>query len=263
MKVKICNIFVSIYNKLKGESMNYRNESNYKTDFAFLNYWVNWKINTYFYQNNSVSYFYNHIDSQNLLETTYDVSDDLIYDIDKEELNKMIKLYNLYEKYSKLKSIIDDITNLNKESLLTLSSACCPAYIETNYMCNDGIDDDNSNNSQFCIELRKFRTKHEGLYKKVHTEKNELSDNFIRLSECRDTKIITNALIGSMVGIIPLFGVLYKFTPMGQVLRSKIGILNNDISNNDEEMTKMSLMEQENEQLKFQQGRYNIKYQSV
>ncbi|KMZ76882.1 hypothetical protein PVIIG_05692 [Plasmodium vivax India VII] len=57
--------------------------------------------------------------------------------------------------------------------------------------------------------------------------------------------------------------ILYFFTPIGQMFRSKIGIINNNISNNDEEMTNISLIEQENEPINFQQGTYNIKYQSL
>ncbi|KMZ76709.1 hypothetical protein PVIIG_05708, partial [Plasmodium vivax India VII] len=116
----------------------------------------------------------------------------------------------------------------------------------------------NNNNSKFCQELNKFESKYNELDGKVREQASELSDYFIRLSECPNTKIITTAVTGSIIGLIPLFGVLYKFTPMGQVIRSKIGIINND-----EEMTKMTLMEQENEPLRFKQGTYNIKYQSL
>ncbi|VUZ99728.1 PIR protein [Plasmodium vivax] len=91
----------------------------------------------------------------------------------------------------------------------------------------------------------------------------DFSDYFIILSKCPNTKIISTAVTGTVVGLIPLMGVLYKFTPMGQMFRSKIGILNKDISNNDEEMIKMSLMEKENEPIRFQKGTYNIKYQSL
>ncbi|KMZ96416.1 hypothetical protein PVNG_05951, partial [Plasmodium vivax North Korean] len=129
-----------------------------------------------------------------------------------------------------------------------------------NYICNDG---NNIKNSKFCEKLNTFISKYKDLYTKVDNQGPEFSNNFIKLEECPNTKIITTAVTGTVVGLIPLLGVLYKFTPMGQVIRSKMGILNNDISNIDEDMTNISLMEQEKEPLKFQQGTYNIKYQSL
>ncbi|SCA83479.1 VIR protein [Plasmodium vivax] len=260
MAKNICNIFISIYNKLKKGSSAYRQDSNYKKDFAFLNYWVNWYIHVKFNQNNILSDFYNSIDSQNLLEETYDTSNNPIYDIEKNELYKMNILYSLYENYSKHDDIIENKFDLYKQSLSTLSTECCPDYIKASYICNE---DNKKNNPKFCEKLRAFELKYEQLYGKVAKKGSEFSDNFIKLTECHNPKIITTAVTGSIVGLIPLLGVLYKFTPMGQVLRSKIGILNNDISKNDEQMTNISLIEQENEPLRFKQGTYNIKYQSV
>ncbi|KMZ76590.1 hypothetical protein PVIIG_05973, partial [Plasmodium vivax India VII] len=108
-----------------------------------------------------------------------------------------------------------------------------------------------------------FKSKYDKLDENVVEKGSDVYDYFIKLSECPNNKIVTTAVTGTVVGLIPLLGVLYKFTPMGQMFRSKMGILNNNISNNDEDMTNMSLMEQENEPLRFQQGSYNIKYQSL
>ncbi|CAI7724129.1 PIR protein [Plasmodium vivax] len=251
----ICYRFVSLYKYLISE------EHNYKKDFAFLNYWVNWKIQKgEFKEDTSVSDFYGHIDSHVLSEFGYYIAEGLIYDIDKDELNKMNNLFNLYEKYSKLNYIIDNDEGLDKQSLLSVSTECCIDYIKASNICNP---DNNNINSKFCEKLKNFESEYEKLYKKDGAKGSDFSDNFIRLSECGNTKIMSNKLLGSMVGIIPLFGILYKFTPMGQVLKSKIGILNKDISKNDEEMANISLMEQENDQLRFQKGTYNIKYQSL
>ncbi|CAI7719857.1 Plasmodium vivax Vir protein, putative [Plasmodium vivax] len=226
----------------------------------FLNYWLNSELSqTWFSENNYISVVYNGMDSQLHNNDAYTTLNCNLFNINKDELHKMTILYNLYEKYSELNTITEDMSVLNKQSLLTLSSECCPHYLEASYICNSG----NNDNSIFCEKITDLKSKNDALYKKVHGERPDLSDNFIRLSECRNTKIITTSVIGSVVGLIPLLGVLYKFTPMGQMFRSKIGILNNDISNNDEEMTNISLMEQENEQLKYQQGKYNIKYQSL
>ncbi|SCA83375.1 Plasmodium vivax Vir protein, putative [Plasmodium vivax] len=256
----ICDHLVSLYNYLSNKKAEYINDSNYQKDFAFLNYWINWKIYGDFNENISAKNFYDNVESHALHNLQYYLTNTLIHDIDKDDLNKMNKLYNLYEKYSKLNAVIDNKLYLDKESFLSLSIACCTDYNYISYLCNDSNE---NNNSIFCQKLKTFQTKYEQLHNNVGQKKPDFSDSLIKLSECPNNKIISTAVTVTVVGLIPLIGVLYKFTPMGQVLRSKMGILNNDISNNDEEMINMTLMKQENEPLKFQQGTYNIKYQSL
>ncbi|KMZ82428.1 hypothetical protein PVIIG_06130 [Plasmodium vivax India VII] len=260
MAENICKIFISIYNHLSKKKVNYREDSYYEKDFAFLNYWSNWKIHEIqINENDAVSDFFDHIESHPLHKINYYTSTNLIYDIKKDDLKKMNILYNLYENYSKLNAI--EYTNSEQNTqVLTLSTACCTDYIKASYICNA---DNKKNNPIFCKKLEDFESKYNNLFNKYDGSKSEFADNLIKLSECPNNKIITTAVTGSIIGLIPLFGVLYKFTPMGQVFRSKFGVLNNDISNNDEELTKISLMEQENEPLRFHQGTYNIKYQSV
>ncbi|VUZ93222.1 PIR protein [Plasmodium vivax] len=66
--------------------------------------------------------------------------------------------------------------------------------------------------------------------------------------------------IGSAVGIIPLLGILYKFTPIGQMFKSPQSKLPKGHSNNIDEIMKTSLLNYENEQLNFNQEKYNIEY---
>ncbi|SCA60504.1 Plasmodium vivax Vir protein, putative [Plasmodium vivax] len=257
----VCEELIKLYkslDKIKGES---QCPMDSKNDCNFFNYWVNFKISkSRLNESVCIEDIYNGIESQFTGSDFYNMFDDgVIYDITKDELDKMNILYNLYEKYTKLNAVIDSTIDLDKESFLSLSTACCTDYNDANYTCNGG----NNNDSKFCEKLKTFQSKYEGLQNKIDQNRPEYSDFFKSLSKCPNNKIITTAVTGSIVGLIPLLGILYKFTPMGQVLRSKIGILNNNISNNEEDKTKMSLMDQENEQFRFQQGTYNIKYQSL
>ncbi|KMZ95224.1 hypothetical protein PVMG_05142 [Plasmodium vivax Mauritania I] len=197
----ICYLFVSLYKHLKNE------EHNYNKDFAFLNYRVNMKIHEGVFNNDTtVSDFCRHIDSHVLHDIGYEILDDLIYDIDKDELYKMNILYSLYENYSKLYNIINTNPNENKPSLLPFSTKCCNYYNQVKYICND----DNNKESTFCKKLRDFVTKHDGLYNIFEGKRSQFSDDLIKLEECPDNKIITTAVTGTVVGLIPLFGVLYK-----------------------------------------------------
>ncbi|VUZ99849.1 PIR protein [Plasmodium vivax] len=251
----LCNRF-AILNKL----LNANKKENHN-HCSFLNYWLNSELSqTWFSEDDCISFVYNGMESQLFSNPEYTSLNCKLHNINKDELNKMELLYNLYKNYGKLNTIIDSQPEQNKQEILTLSTQCCTDYNYVSYICNPG---NNNNHQNFCEKLNDFKLKYEELYQKVDEKPSEISNNFIKLEECSNTKIITTAVTGTVVGLIPLLGVLYKFTPMGQVLRSKMGILNNDISNNDEEMIKMSLMEQENEPLKFQKGTYNIKYQSL
>ncbi|VVA00006.1 PIR protein [Plasmodium vivax] len=260
---RICNEFVKLYLSLTDLRDNKNDNINYIKSSEFLNYWVNFKLRKNMKNEDDYVYIaYNAIDSH-IMENSFYVNDiDFICDINKDDLHKMNILYNLYDKYIELKTIVEEESNLNEQSLLNHSTACCPYYIEASYICTPGSN--NNNSTKFCKELETFKSKYGELYRTVVEKKgSEFSENFITLTKCPNNKIISTAVTGTVVGLIPLLGVLYKFTPMGQMFRSKIGILNKDISNNVEDMTNMSLMQQENESVKFNQGTYNIKYQSL
>ncbi|SCA60010.1 VIR protein [Plasmodium vivax] len=258
----ICKQFIKLYDSLD-DCKSTSNSDPHRKCSKFLNYWINFKLGEIM-QNDDESFcnVYNGIESQFTGRSENNLNLCVTYHIDKDELDKMNILYSLYDKYTDLDTILKKISKEHKQSLLTHSSACCIDYIKASYICNP--DNNNNNiNGKFCEKLKAFQSKYDKLYEEAAGKGSDYSKNFIRLSECGNNKIITTAVTGSIVGLIPLLGVLYKFTPMVQVLRSKMGILNNDISKNDEEMIKMSLMDQENEQIPFQKKTYNIKYQSL
>ncbi|CAG9480144.1 unnamed protein product [Plasmodium vivax] len=253
---RTCVEIVKLYKSLNSLKLNLTGANDYKNDSRFFNYWVNFKTSkSMIDESDCIKLIYNAIESQcvddfnNMGDTT------LIYDINKNDLNKMNILYSLYDNYTKLKAIEYKNAEQDKQQLLSLSTACCTDYIKASYMCNE---ENINNNRKFCEKLTAFQSKYDKLYEEAVRKGSDYSKNFIRLSECGNNKIITTAATGSIVGLIPLFGILYKFTPMGQMFRSKKGILNND-----EEMTKISSTEHDNEPLRFQQGSYNIKYESL
>ncbi|KMZ77321.1 hypothetical protein PVIIG_05291 [Plasmodium vivax India VII] len=202
----ICNKLISIYKKLKNKSSNYSRDINYKKDFAFLTYWVNWKIYGEFYEKISVSEFYDLIGSYVQLDSGYELTNTHVFEIDKDVLNKLNILYNLYKNYSKLNSIKYTNSEQNNE-VLTLSTACCTDYIKVSYICNG---DNKKNNHKFCKKLNVFESKYNGLFNKYDKNIYEFSDNLIKLEECPNPKIITTAITGSIIGLIPLVGILYK-----------------------------------------------------
>ncbi|SCA83497.1 hypothetical protein, conserved [Plasmodium vivax] len=259
--VSVCESIIKLYknlNNLKAESTC---SKDYKNECGFFNYWVNSKIaESMSNESNSIQTIYNGIESQFSTVDGYGININFICNINKDDLHKMNILYRLYKNYTDLNDILDNLIPDVKVKSLSLSTACCTDYIKASYICNH---DNKKKNPIFCEKLEAFESKYKQLNQKVNKQGSDFSNYFIKLSDCSNNKIISTAVTGSIIGLIPLLGVLYKFTPMGQMLRSKMGILNNNISNNDEDMTNMSLIEQENEPLRFKQGTYNIKYQSL
>ncbi|KMZ76829.1 hypothetical protein PVIIG_06298 [Plasmodium vivax India VII] len=216
----ICEQFIKLYDSLIDPNIKSKCDPTYKNCSEFLNYWVNFKLTESMKNEDyAVHYVYNGLESQITGVDGYGEIIDFICDIDKDELNKMNKLYNLYENYSKLSAIINKESESDKKELLSLSTQCCTYYNEASYICDP---DNNNSRTKFCEELETFKSKYEDLYQKVDEKPSEISDNFIKLLECPNTKIISTAVTGSIIGLIPLFGVLYKVTE----LNIKLFILN-------------------------------------
>ncbi|VVA00302.1 PIR protein [Plasmodium vivax] len=252
---RLCNNFARLNKFLVTNNKSDVNHCN------FLNYWFNSEFSqTCYSENNCIRDVYNGMDTYLQDNDEYTTLNCELCKINNDKLNKMNKLFNLHKNYSKLNTIISSKSEQDKKEILTLSTQCCAHYSDVSYLCNG---DNENKNPEFCKKLNDFKSKYDELNKKVDKPGPDFYDYFIKLSECPNNKIITTAVTGSIIGLIPLFGVLYKFTPMGQVFRSKIGIMNNDINNTDEDMTNISLMGQDSDNISSRQGTYNIKYQSL
>ncbi|KNA02182.1 hypothetical protein PVNG_06162 [Plasmodium vivax North Korean] len=206
---RICVQFRKLYYSLTELNCITNTVHNYEECRNFLNYWINFKLRKNIKnENNNFCHVYNGLESQITGRNGGYINLAFIYDINKDELDKMSKLYNLYEKYHKINAIINTEQDLDKNELATLSTQCCTDYNQASYICNDGID--NGNNSKFCQNLKTFRTKFEGLYENVNKRAPEYSHYFKSLPKCPNNKIMTTAVTGTVIGLIPLLGVLYK-----------------------------------------------------
>ncbi|KMZ89791.1 hypothetical protein PVMG_06059 [Plasmodium vivax Mauritania I] len=205
----ICKQFIKIYNSLLNDlKCISEGDSNYNKCSKFLNYWVNYKLTENMKnERNSVCFVYNILEGQITHSDGYSILLDFIYDINKDDLYKMNILYRLYKNYTELYTILDNTSGGVKETSLSLSTACCKDYLEARYICDTSK---NNSNNQFCNKLNDFVTKYNELDGKVLQQPSDFSDYFIILSKCPNTKIISTAVTGTVVGLIPLMGVLYK-----------------------------------------------------
>ncbi|CAG9476501.1 unnamed protein product [Plasmodium vivax] len=252
----ICEEFLKIYTSIPNLKNRKTSDVNYKKDYNFVNYWLNDKIReSELNRSACVDDFYEEMEPQCSDTLSLIFESNYIYHIVEKDFTKMKLLFSLYTNYSKLNSILSKSTIENPESLLGPSTICSNDYKTASYLCY-------SEKGKFCEKLDKFKLKYEELYVTLETKEGELSKYFKRLPE-DENNIISTAVIGSMAGLIPLFGLLYKFTPMGQLFKSKKAELTDAYRDNGGEMEKISLIDQENEHFRFHEGAYNIKYQSV
>ncbi|SCA60567.1 hypothetical protein PVC01_000083300 [Plasmodium vivax] len=257
----ICEHFLKLYKSLPNIKNYVTNDTSYKNDCAFINYWLNFELKKH-NKNICVDYIYNAIESQCGQTISMYLPVSVFYNIHEDHLYKIDKLYNLYANYNKLNTIINSTPLENKQELLKLSTKCCAHYNEVAYICKDD-NKNNKDNIKFCAKLDIFKRNYEQLYTKLGDDESEISKNFIKLSECGNTNVISTAIFGSMVGLVPLMGVLYKFTPIGQMFGPKNRNITKGHRSNGDEMRNISLMDHESEQLRIHEGPYNIKYQSL
>ncbi|KMZ96182.1 hypothetical protein PVNG_06262 [Plasmodium vivax North Korean] len=204
----ICVQFIKLYDSLNVIKNKSKSDTNYEKCRKFLIYWINFKLREGMKNEvDSICRVYDAIESQFTGSNDYNIHMGLIGNINKDDLYKMNILYRLYVNYVKLKAIDYKNEEENKRQLLTHSTACCTHYIKASYICND---DNKDKNPEFCEKLEAFVSKYKQLNQKVDDKGSGFSDYFIKLSECPNTKIITTAVTGSIIGLIPLVGVLYK-----------------------------------------------------
>ncbi|VUZ99790.1 PIR protein [Plasmodium vivax] len=256
----VCEELIKLYKSLDKIKDKSQCPNDSKNDCNFFNYWVNFKISkSRLNESICIDPIYNAIESQFTRTDHYGVELAFIYDIKKDELDKMNILYRLYKIYTDINGILENDSEDVKKKLSSLSTECCTEFLEANYMCNGG--NDKNNHSQFCTQLENFKTKYKGLYNRVDQKGSEYSKNFKRLSQC-DNNTMSTALIGTTVGLVPFLVGLYKFTPLRQLINSNKGKLTQGYRNNND-MRNITIMDQESEHISSQQGTYNIKYHSV
>ncbi|CAI7719365.1 Plasmodium vivax Vir protein, putative [Plasmodium vivax] len=252
----ICEQFLKLHTSIPNIKDNNKNYDNYKKDCNFLNFWLNYKLRESVLDGSvCVENFSLGIENQCSFILNFHFISEFIYHIVEEDFKKMKLLYTLYTHYSKLNSILSSKSPQTPQSLLEPSNNSYDYYNQARNMCYD-------KNNKFCQKLENFKSKYKELYKTLETKDEEFSKNFKRLPQNENIKIISTTTMVTSVGLIPLFGVLYKFTPLGQLFKPNKRKLTNEYSNNDE-MRNILLMDQENKPIPSQQERYNIKYHSV
>ncbi|CAG9474537.1 unnamed protein product [Plasmodium vivax] len=229
----------------------------------------------------------------NIVPSIFDRSDTLISETNKKNLCP----YDLYNKdHYKDEKIIE--LNIFRDNIVTLreilknknSDHYCPCIkyvkncvktyknLDNTYCSRENIQ--KLDNKEFCKELNKFTTYYgyltdvpsiineiPSLSLDIDTYKNKcLSDNDIsQLGSATDerlgnsTSVAASTVVGAMVGIPPFLALMYKFTPFGQLIRSRYG---RGIANNMRE-NELFYPTTENMNNSSDHTRYNVLYGPV
>ncbi|KMZ96073.1 hypothetical protein PVNG_06434 [Plasmodium vivax North Korean] len=190
--------------------------THYINDWTFLNYWLNYELNkSPFYKNIFVNEFYNNMENYilHILGYVFFINDE-IYDINKDELDKIHILFNLYSNYY---GIINEgnIVCKTKDICLDFSNKCAEEYKKGIIKC-ENIDSD------FCRNIDQFKRKYVSLKESDKSKDDFNSNELIPLptydqalqeyhSELnRKITIVTISILCSIFGIILILFYLYK-----------------------------------------------------
>ncbi|KMZ83485.1 hypothetical protein PVBG_05602 [Plasmodium vivax Brazil I] len=206
----LCGKCIKLYESIDNLKYNLKSNPNYKRDCGFLNSWLNLKLyNNDINENVCVYRFYNELESHCESNCLNWSSECEMYNIKKDDLDKMRILYNLHYERSVIYDLIDSPSN--KQLLLEHSTKCLDQYRIAESMCKN-------KNNKFCDLLKNFKNKYEELYPMVEKKGNDYSNYLKRLSGDENSKMISTAVIGSAVGLIPLVGILYKVSELNVIL---------------------------------------------
>ncbi|CAI7724304.1 PIR protein [Plasmodium vivax] len=221
---EICEMFVKRYISLNPSMILSRSNTHYIEDCAFLNYWLNYELNkSAFYKNISVKIFYQGMEGYVQDKLNYLLlTNDEIFDINKDELDKIHILFNLYTDYHKIYSK-GELICAPKNICLDFSNKCVQEY-------KKGIIKCQNKESDFCKAIAKFKSTY-GTLKENNKSNNhfnskeliplpsyeQTSEEFLSLFNRRkNIAIATISIICSIFGTILILFYLYKFTPFGK-----------------------------------------------
>ncbi|SBT84390.1 PIR protein, partial [Plasmodium ovale] len=235
-------------------------------DCDFLNFWLNNKLRKNVNNGSiEVKEFYEKIKNKNNeFFTKNNELDDYMRIIDLDILENMKLLYELYDTKQKILDI------MLKQDYSSNQEKLCPEYTKTlhdNYIqamnnCLNGYDD-------FYNELKFFERDYKYFIEKKTDESGycKSSDFFLLpeydpVLEAKQRRIMLTKILGAPLILPFVIPLLYKYTPLGPFLRTKINMIKNSWMNSDEYESELSSLPTDIEDNTSDNGEYNIGYYS-
>ncbi|SBS91041.1 PIR Superfamily Protein [Plasmodium ovale curtisi] len=263
--IEICKKIVYMY-KFLDKVQSSRNSKNTLTneDLDFLNYWLNATLKS---KNSDISICIEEFYKAMKTKEEYFISNKINLEkrlqvIDPSKLENMELLSELYDTKQKIIDIMfhQDGTVDKKELCKEYTKKCHDKYIEGMKNCLNSYDD-------FYKALKLF----EGGYNYLTDEVSNTSENckineHIRLPnydpvlETEQRRIMTFKIMSAPLMLPFIIPLLYKYTPLGPFLRTKINMIKNSWMNSDEYGSELSSLLTDIEDNISDNGEYNIGY---
>ncbi|SBT55804.1 PIR Superfamily Protein [Plasmodium ovale wallikeri] len=265
-----CVQFKYLYDLLlSGSISGQTSESLDNNDCAFINYWLNDKLRGINIDTSiCVNTFYNKIKANNEGIFKNTSLEKKLYNIEKNNLEKMRKLYDLYKIKSKISiAITEGAQPEESASCLSYAKECYKKYKEAVINCSEAC-------SYFYDLLTDFKNK----YKEELTPfaDSPSSCNYKELFEFEDYRtllreyesgpfknIITLPVLIPMCGVFLMFLYSNMFTPFRQRVLEKIKKTRNMLFDAGERHNGSLLYTYDDDKNIFNEGEYNISYYTV
>ncbi|SBS93285.1 PIR Superfamily Protein, partial [Plasmodium ovale curtisi] len=242
----ICQEFKFIHKSLRENPMGGTNVNEKFSDYDcdFLNFWLNNKLRKNVNNGSiEVKEFYENIKNKNNeFFTKNNELDDYMRIIDLDILENMKLLYELYDTKQNILNI------MLKQDYSDNGKTLCPEYtkkLHDNYIqamnnCLKGYDD-------FYNELKFFERDYKHFIDKKTDESGycKSSDFFLLreydpVLEAKQRRIILTKILSAPLILPFVIPLLYKYTPLGPFLRTKINMIKNSWMNSDEYESELS-----------------------
>ncbi|SBT84173.1 PIR protein [Plasmodium ovale] len=282
---KLCNRFVYLVDALRKRNEGATFNAHY--DFDYLNYWLNARIHEIEPESICKKQFFQNLRAESNEILKYSELSSGIYDIQAEDLDNLNTLYNLYKSFKELNKSIN-LNNPQENTYMEYAKNCINGYQELKKKCT-------RNEAKFCNILTNFKIKYDAIDLCKYTFEGKTRKKLPSLESdpnkaaevCEDSATDTDGpsshdrkgysesdegsfdidtqsiTIGSVatIGMSIIFVMLYKFTSIGQFLRSQMNKNERVWENFDEKINHFS-HPSEYEHFNSENKIYNIAYNS-
>ncbi|SBT55465.1 PIR Superfamily Protein [Plasmodium ovale wallikeri] len=266
----ICQNFKFLFKSLSEQSARETtvNGTLSDNDCNFLNYWLNCKLrDNVKYGAINVKDFYEKMKDKDV--GFFSKQCNLykhFYNIDNEILENMKLLYKLYDDAVKIMSIISNEYYINEEEKQKEQDSCSEHTKECDENYKKAMDRCLNSNVDFYNALKNFKDSYD-----IITEPNSNESNACKYSKFSffpaydpilEKQRYTIKISSTLFSLSMALSLIYKFTPLGPFLRTKINMVKDRWMNVDKNESELLSISTDTEDHISENGEYNIGYYS-
>ncbi|SBS92542.1 PIR Superfamily Protein [Plasmodium ovale curtisi] len=265
-----CEQFNKLHNLLLKSTVGKKKSDTLEnSDCAFMNYWINDKLRGINSDNSiSVNDFYKKLKTNNATIFKNEKLEKKLYNIEKQDLENMRVLYNLYNIKSKVSTALAvDASPDVSASCLMYTNKCKKKYRDSIINCNDDCSDFYSALTDFKNKYKKDLSLNHDNSSSCKSEELFLLPHYEAvLKEHESIQIIKNTTLSVL---LPVFGVFIMLifsdtiTPFSKSVLEKIKRTKYMLCAERERCNELLSYTSDDDSCVFNEGEYNISYYTV